>query len=40
MKFTEVVSFIATNWPGGNDMTDMPSWDWENFLNPHADKST
>lgn len=41
MKFTEVVTFIVINWPGGpNDMTDMSSWDWDNFVNSHADKST
>lgn len=39
LKFSEIVSYVANNWPGGaGDMTDLPSWDWESFLAANESK--
>jgi len=29
IKFAEIVSYVAYNWPtGSSDMTDIGVWDW------------
>lgn len=33
MKFAEIITYIANNWPTGqNDMTDIGLWDWDKIV--------